>query len=92
MKRPPITFKGRRIETRWQRLIVFLARIVVVLSGLGFLGFSALIIMLGVNDKSWGLVAVGGVVALGSLGLMWAACTSKGKDVCTAAVILLMFR
>ena len=92
MKTPLISFKGRRIESRRHKVMVFLARVVVACGGLLFFFISLPVTMTGIRDHSWGLVAVGGLLGLGSLGLIWAGCTSRGKDVCEAAFILLISR
>ena len=74
---------------RWS---VFLARIVVAFASLLFLLVAMMVINAGIRDGSWGLAAVGALLALGALGLIWAGFTSKGKDVCEAAIILLTNR
>ena len=91
-KAPMVDFKGRRIESRTVRWSVFFARIVVALASLLFLLVAMMVIKVGIRDSSWGLAAVGALVGLGALGLMWAGFTSKGKDVCEAAIFLLTNR
>ena len=91
-KRVPISFRGRVIESRTQRGIVLLGRIVVAVFGIIFFAIALLVIKAGMNDGSWGLGALGGVLALGALGLIWAGFTSNGRDVCEAAIAFLISR
>ena len=90
--RGPISFRGRVIESRAQKVGVFVCRLVVAVFGLIFFGIALLVIKAGLNDESWGLSALGGVLALGALGLLWAGFTSNGRDICEAAIGLLMSR
>lgn len=84
-----ISFRGRKLDSRAARWSVCLARIIVALASLVFFLVAVMIVKAGIRDGSWGLAAVGALVALGALGLMWAGFTSKGKDVLEAAFILL---
>jgi hypothetical protein len=90
--RRPIRFRGRAIESRAQKVGVFVCRLVVAVFGLIFFAIGLLVIKAGYNDDSWGLSALGGVLALGALGLIWAGFSSNGRDVCEAAVALLISR
>jgi hypothetical protein len=89
-KAPMVSFKSRKIESRAVRWSLFLARIVVALASLLFFLVAVMVIKVGIRDGSWGLAAVGALLVVGALGLIWAGFTSKGKDVCEAAIILLI--
>ena len=88
----PVSFSGCQIETRAQRWGVWIARVIVVLAGcLSFL-IAVMVIQSGVQEDSLGLAAGGVVIALASLALIWAAFTSNGRDVCSAAILFLSSR
>jgi len=87
-----ISFRGRVIESRAHKRVVFLARIIVGIAAVLFLAIAVAVIKAGFNEDSLGLAAVGGVLALGALGLIWAGFTSNGRDVCEAAITLLISR
>ena len=88
-ERAPVPIKDRVIESRAQKCMACACRIVVAVFGVIFFAVGLLVIKAGLNESSWGLVALGGVGALGALGLIWAGFTSKGRDVCDAAVLLI---
>jgi hypothetical protein len=91
-KAPPIRFRGRVIESRTQKFLVFVARLVVGLAGLLFFLLALMVIKAGIGDHSLSLAAVGSLLALSALILVWAGFTSNGRDVCEAALIFLISR
>ena len=88
-KREVDWFQGRVIESRAQKSMVVVCRVVVAIFGVAFFAVALLVVKAGLNEDSLGLATVGGVLALGALGLIWAGLTSKGRDVCEAAVLLI---
>lgn len=78
--------RGR--EPKASKGCVVAARVVVVLAGLLFAAFGALLIWGGWDDSSWEMIGGGAVIVLPSLGLIWSAITSNPGDVGEAAVIL----
>ena len=92
MNKAPISFNGRQIEPPWFRMLVLISRVIVVAAGLVLLVVAILVIKSGVVDESWGTAAAGGILVLGALAVVWAACTSKARDVCQAAALLIRSR